>query len=253
MSNIFARGLKLFDGIINKAVDNYPTFLQIKSVFSDEWYNFIVPLVPPTKLDWPHAKTIIAAEKIHGISMSYYIPDQYIDAYKQHFLLQDQQDNLSSDIYISKKVDQELSPVGKLILIDDQTITTYIKMAKTCFPEWANNEEYALHMYDHQKNNTRTIVLNYLLVHNNEQVGFCGLIGSTNTNLAYFHNTGVLPQFRRKGYFTAIIQHLIKVTKSLGIHDTYALVEQDSGSYHGLLKLGYSVEDKYHLFSSTPH
>lgn len=101
------------------------------------------------------------------------------------------------------------------------------------------------------KQNKHQLVKNYLLRVDNQHVGFCGLIGLVKENLAYFHNVGVLPEFRRRGYFTSIIQHLTNETKLLDLADTYALVEQDSGSYHGLIKLGYDVVDKYHLFSTV--
>lgn len=250
MKDIFNRGLELFTGIIYEPVNRYSTFIHIKSVFSDEWYNFIVPTVEPDKLDWSLAKSIIASERGNGISMSYYVPDEYFDQYRKYFTNNESQDYTSSDLYICKHIYSTYEPVGELILLDDTTIDLYVSMAKICFPEWANNEEYARHMYHQQNNNKNKIVKNYLLRHNDEFVGFCGLIGLADENLAYFHNTGVMPEFRRKGYFTSIIKHLINKTKLLNITDTYALVEQDSGSYNGLIKMGYSVEDKYHLFST---
>ncbi len=249
MNDIFDRGLRLFDGIIYESINRYPTFIHIKSIFSDEWYNFIVPIVQSGRMDWTHAEIIINLEKINGYSLSYYVPESLLSDYVEYFASNDHNKNLGSDVFSCKQVLEKYTPLGELTLVDDETITTYIRMAKTCFPDWANNEEYAIHMYDHQKNNKQLVVQNYLLKHNDTFVGFCGMICSQKDNLAYFHNTGVLPEFRRKGYFNAIIQHLINTVISLKISDTYALVENESGSYYGLSKLGFTVEDKYHLFS----
>lgn len=250
MNNIFERGLKLFEGIIYESINRYPTFIHIKSVFRDEWYNFIVPTVEPSQLDWSKVKSIISSEKEKGISMSYYVPDQYYEQYSRYFTSKEIQENISSDLYICKHVDEEYEPIGELILLDDSNIDQYTSMSEKCFPEWANNVEYADHMYDHQKNNKDQIVYNYLLRHDNKYVGFCGFIGLAGENLAYFHNTGVMHEYRRKGYFNSMIKHLLNKAKSLNITDVYALVEQDSGSYHGLTKLGFIVNAKYHLFST---
>ncbi len=251
MKNIFESGLKLFDGIIYSSITKYPSFTHIKSIFSDEWYNFIVPCVDPKLLDWDHANRIIESQKAEGVSMSYYVPDSLSNLYQQYFSSVEIHDCVSSDLYICKKIENSYSPTGNLVLLDDTTVDTYASMAKICFPEWANNEEYAKHMYEQQKNSKTHIVKNYLLHHENTIVGFCSLIAKEKENLSYFHNTGVLPEFRRKGHFTNMIQNLMNETKKLNIDNVYALVEQDSGSYNGLIKLGYTVQDKYHLFSTN--
>ncbi|MFZ2199286.1 MAG: GNAT family N-acetyltransferase [Microgenomates group bacterium] len=248
MSDIFDRGLKLFSGIIYETINEYSTFTHIKSVFNDEWYNFIVPEVDPDKLDSAEVRRVVDAEAKRGVSLSYYISDALHNQYKTFFEGSSHL-NTSTDYYICNQHQNIYKPSGELILVDDSTIDAYVSMSRTCFPDWASNESYARHMYRHQKANQEKIVLNYLLKDNDNYVGFCGFIGSKKENLAYFHNTGVLPEYRRKGYFTAIIQHLINLTITSGITKSYALVENNSGSYHGLIKIGYKVEEKYHLFS----
>ena len=248
MSNIFSRGLRLFTEIIYESVNEYPTFTHIKSVFKDEWYNFIVPKVTPDKLDSAEVKRVVDAEAKRGVLLSYYISDTLLNQYKR-FFRDSTHINTSTDYYICNQHKNIYKPSGELILVDDSTIDTYVSMSKICFPDWTSNESYARHMYRHQKENRGKIVRNYLLKDNGTFVGFCGFIGTKSENLAYFHNTGVLPDSRRKGYFTAIIQHLINFSLESGITESYALVENNSGSYHGLIKLGYKVEEKYHLFS----
>lgn len=249
MSDVFIRGLQLFTGIIYESVNKYPTFTHIKSFFKDEWYNFIAPTIAPNQLNSAEVKKLIDSETKLGVSLSYYISNDLFSQYATYFR-DSNHFNTSTDYYICSQHQHSYKPAGKLILVDDSTIDTYVSMSKICFPEWASNESYARHMYQHQKTNQGKIVRNYLLNDNGVYVGFCGFIGSKNENLAYFHNTGILPEYRRKGYFTAIIQHLINFSVKSGINESYALVENDSGSYHGLIKLGYEVQEKYHLFST---
>lgn len=249
MKDIFTRGLRLFTGIIYESVNEYRTFTHIKSVFNDEWYNFIIPKVSPDQLDLTGVNKLIESERANGFSLSYYVPDSLFKLFNIYFN-NTKHINTSSDYFICMNNINKYNPIGQLILVDNSTIDTYVAMSQVCFPEWANNEEYARHMYKHQNSNKEKMVSTYLLKDNNKYIGFCGIIGSIKDNLAYFHNTGVLPEFRRKGYFTAIIQHLLNISLKSGITDTYALVENNSGSYHGLTKLGYKVEDKYHLFST---
>lgn len=250
MSDIFNRGLDLFTGIIYRSITSYPTFMHIKSIFRDEWYNFIIPNVSPDNLNWDQALSIINSEKEQGYLLSYYIPDDLFNQYIKYFKVNSKNENIGSDFYIAKHIENKYSPIGNLVLVDDTTIQKYVDMAKICFPEWETNKQYAMHMYEQQKINKQLVVRNYLLKHDNNFVGFCGMISSQKNNLAYFHNTGVLPKHRRKGYFAAIIQHLVNLSIPLGISDTYAIVENESGSYHGLIKLGFIVKDKYHLFST---
>ena len=119
MRNIFEQGLKLFDGIIYESINRYPTFIHIKSVFSDEWYNFIVPTTKPSLLDWAKVKSIINLEKEKGVSMSYYVPDQYVDLYKEYFSHTEKREYTSSDLYICKKIDRTYASVGDLVLLSD--------------------------------------------------------------------------------------------------------------------------------------
>lgn len=251
MKNIFESGLKLFSGIIYKTIDRYPTFIHIKSIFDDEWYNFIVPIVNSNQLDWEKVIKIIASEKKNGVSMSYYVPNKLLTDYQSYFSRNDNNIYTSSDVYICKKINEIYCPKGELVLVDDKSLQKNIDMAKICFPEWTNNEQYSRHMYDYQKNKGELIVRNYFLRVDGDDVGFCSCMESQELNLSYYHAIGVLPEFRRKGYFTAMIQHLMNETKKLNIDNVYALVEQDSGSYNGLIKLGYTVQDKYHLFSTN--
>lgn len=251
MNDIFNRSNQLFTGIIFDSLNKYETFTHIRSIFNDAWYNFIVPDVPPGELNWSQVQEVIRVEVSHGFQLSYYIPTRLLAKYIKYFENNGKNKDLGSDIYMFKQNKAQLTTTGELILVNDHNIEEVINIAKICFPDWANNEEYSRHMYKHQKNDTNLIVKNYLYSFDKQVVGFCGIIASLALNLAYFHGIGVLPDYRRKGHFTAIVQNLINDSIALGISDTYALVELNGGSYHGLTKLGYTPADKYYLFSTN--
>jgi len=250
MTTIFARSNQLLTGVLYDFIQEYPTYFHLKSIFSEAWYNFIVPKVDPTQLDWDHINSTINHERNLKFQLSYYISHRFLPAYQQYFVEHYHNEQIGSECYVFKHSNHSLPTVGELVLVENSNIEEYVHCGKVCFPEWDNNESYARLVYQLQQNRTNCMITNYLFRVDQQIVGFGGIIASVNQNLSYFHNVGVLPQYRRRGYFTAITQHMINVCLSRGISDTYALVEENEASYHGYLKLGFAVDDRYYLFTT---
>jgi len=250
MSDMFNRSNQLLTNILFESVNNYPTFTHIKSIFSDEWYNFIAPHVTSDKLAWDEINSIITQENKRDFKLSYYISEQLLADYSNYFSEHKHNKEIGTEYYIFKSSKDPITELGELVLVDDSLIEEYVSMGKICFPDWENNETYARYVYQRQQESQTLIIKNYLFRYENQFVGFCGIIASPKQNLAYFHNVGVLPAYRRRGHFTSITHHVINTSLSFGITDTYALIEYNGNSYHGLTKLGYESVDKYHLFST---
>lgn len=250
MDNFFERSNHLLTGSLYRSTKSYGSFTHIKSMFSDPWYNFIVPHVAPSDLDWVAVQNVLDKEARAGYALLYYIKDIFVEEYRTYFSQNGQQENVGSEVYIAKKNQERIPVEGQLIEIDDNNLQLNLDMGSICFPEWKDNAQYVRYVYNLQKKSSDRIVKNYLYMINHESVGFAGIIASREQNLAYIHNTGVMPEQRRKGHFTNIVHHLMNFAHSQGISDIYALVEEDGGSYNALTKMNFITQEKYYLFET---
>ncbi len=187
-------------------------------------------------------------EKESGYSVSYYIDNQFYEDYKDN-LEKKEIKELGTDVYLLKKLKEKY----KLDEEDFQTVNSanledYISLAKTCFPDYENEEEYTRYFYDLTLRYPEKYK-NILLRKDAEIAAFGSVILSPELNLAYFHNTGTSPKYRRKGLFTQIVKKSSNLSCDSKIIEVYAIVEEDCGSYHGLKKLGFEEAEKFHFFA----
>ncbi|KKS31275.1 MAG: hypothetical protein UU93_C0019G0010 [Candidatus Amesbacteria bacterium GW2011_GWA2_42_12] len=244
----FKENNRVLLGILYESINEHDTFTHVRSVFTDKWYNFIVPAVTPDKFDWALSTKVIENEQKNGFSLSYYVPQPLYSANKSYFTQLGKENESESDFYVFVKNEHRKKTQGKLVLIDVTTLQNFLEMVKVCFPEWENNETYSRYFYQLQNKNTDHLIKNYMYRIGNKDVGFCGYVGSQKQNVAYIHNTGVLPRYRRKGYFSNMIQLLANFSVENNIENSFALVDQDGASFMALQKLGFETKCKYYLF-----
>jgi len=248
MKTIFERSSDLFKGVLLEDTFRHPTFTHLKSVFSDPWYNFIVPHTTPRDLNWQEIDQVIEEEKTRGYTLTYYIRENLLSEFKEYFASHGNNQEVGSECYMFKHTQKETPTLGEFALVTDDTLNQYINIAKSCFPGWDNSDQYSRLVYQYQTTNQPTESANFFLKVNDDLIGVGGVLYSKEANLAYFHNVGILEEYRRQGYFTAITHHSINFALSKGITDSYALMEFEEPSYKGYKKMGYELKDKYHIF-----
>ena len=247
-SSAFAQNNQILTGIIYDRIIEHETFTHAHSVFPDEWYNFIVPKVGPQELNWEDVKKVVEVEKTVGYSLSYYVPEEQQPAYKQYFLEQGQSNESESDfaVFATNQITDQVP--GSLELVTQDTVEEYIRMDILCFPGWDNSENYCRHFFELQEQEKAANIRNYLYRVNENIVGFGAIVLSPTFNLAYIHNTGILPEHRRQGHFSNLIRHLVNVAVQAEIAESFALVDDGGASHLGLQKLGFEVRHKNYLF-----
>lgn len=248
MSFAFAQNNKILTGIIYDRILEHETFTHAHSVFPDMWYNFIVPKVVPAELDWKEVNEVVEAEKRNGYSLSYYVSEELQPAYKQYFLEQGQANESESDfaVFATNQVVDQVP--GCLELVTQDTVAEYVRMDMLCFPGWDNSENYCRHFFELQEQEEAANIRNYLYRVNDQIVGFGAIVLSPTLNLAYIHNTGILPEHRRQGHFSNLIRHLMNIAIQKGIAESFALVDDGGASHLGLQKLGFEARHKNYLF-----
>lgn len=247
---LFEKAEKLFDGIVFKKVDHYPTFTHTKSYFKGPWFNWIVPKVSPENLDIKSANHISAHEAQSGSKLSYYIPHELYPEY-QRFLDQHGCTELSADSYMylhmKNKFDLKTDDIQEL---NKGNLGAQITLANECFADSYNNpREYTeLFEYNHKPNIKDKYFHNLLLYKNSEPVAFGFLIIDEKDDLAYLHNAGTHPKHRRKGYFDNLVKYRCNLAYEKGVKNCFAIVEKDSPSYDNYLKLGFEERGSFYLF-----
>lgn len=256
--NIFDQSKQLLKGLFYEDIIEFPTFTYLKSVFSDKWYNLIEPSAAVESFDWEAARKLIADETKKGVAVSYYVHAEQFKSFEEP-LKSEGYTNQIQDVFLSRETKQpSVSDIPSTItfaLLEGQFFPTYVKMVKQCFPDYANNDSYCqLCYFAALENNVKGIGrknINVILYDGSTPVSFGSLAFSSDVQLGYIHNTGTIPEARRKGYFSLLIQHLTAVAAKEGIPVIYANTERDSASYHGFIAGGFSENSAYILCSKT--
>lgn len=254
--NIFDQSKQLLKGLFYEDIIEFPTFTYLKSVFSDKWYNLVEPSVPVETFDWESARKLISDETKKGVEISYYVHGEQYEQFEQK-LHQEGYTEKTHDVFLAvdTKPDKPVKlPTGmSFTFLEGQFFPQYVQMVKKCFPEYANNDSYCqLCYFAALENNVKGIGrknFNIILSQNDKPVSFGSAALSSALSLAYIHNTGTIPEARRNGYFSILIQILREVAEKEGVSTVYANTELNSASCQGLQKSGFTENCAYVLCS----
>lgn len=251
MDEIFTKSIRLLKDIIFTDVVRLDSFLHIKGVFTDSWYNFVVPIVGVEDFSWDEAEKLIKSEKREGYELSYYIAEKYLDEY-QPVLKDKELTKLGDDNYMTYSMKGKFESVsGKFVEVDEGNFSEYAEMAVGVFDDWSGEREYCEHFYKLKRKNKDSdkIISNLMLVVDGKCVSFISIYGSKRQKLAYLHNAGTKDSHRRRGYFTRLVKHSCNLAFDKGVKSIYSLVEEGKGSFYGLSKLGFAPACKFFLYS----
>jgi len=246
--SIFFRGTNLLKGSIYTDIIKKETFFHLRSVFDAQWYNFVVPIIGVDEFNWKEANEVVKVEELKNKKISYYVHAQLIPGYRPR-LQNLHYTDFARDSYMFAKLDKRLDNAqGKLVPIDKDNSEEYFEMAVKCFPEWDEEKEYSEYFLNLEKKKTEKEYHSYLLEVDGKNVSFGSVIISPEHNLSYLHNAGTLPEYRRRGYFSALNKHLCNLSLDKGVNEIFGLVEKTGPSYFALQKLGFKPLDTFYLF-----
>ncbi len=250
-SDLYINILTLFSGVLNKEINKYESFWHVRSNYSDEWYNFIVPCTNVDNFEWAKALQIHQDEGANGTKVSFYINDDLITDYT-NLLIKHNYSSIGDDTYMLKDIENtlEVRYQAQIHQLTIEHLEEYLSLSDICFPEWTSNREYGKHFFDLSINNPykNKDLKTFILQIDGKLVGFSSIIIDLDVGLAYLHNSGVHPDYRKLGYHTALINFRCNYALNLGINQVYAIVEEKSESYKNFVKLGYKKTDKFHMF-----
>ncbi len=246
---IFNKSNELLNGIFYKGIHRYSTFSHFQSVFTDRWYNLILPLVSEKEFCWEEAEKIIAAELKKGVGVSYYISEVNLLGYQKKLSAKDYKEDWNdSYVYKTSKVPIEASDQN-FRFVDATNYRDFVQASIQCFPEYSNNEEYCKFCSDISQKLGEKRNFNVLYYKDKKVVSFGSILLSPKFKLGYLHNIGTVPTQRRKGYFTLLVKYLSALALEDQVDTVYANVDNGAGSFLGFKKMGFKEDSNFHLFS----
>lgn len=248
--NIFILGQKLLKGVFYSEVIENVVFIYYRSVFKENFYNLLIPnqrenTIP---IDWPTIQCQIKTETELGRGVSLYISEDQIDKSQSDLLNHGYKKDID-DLYVWKELDKKYEiPSLDFIEVNESNLNLFIQASAECFPDFPNNTEYCEFCFKISSTGIDKRNLNVLIMVNNQVAAFGSVLVSRELKIAYLHNLGTLAQFRRRGYFDALVKYLSNYAFQNGASIIYANVEDGGASHNGFTKLGYKKDSKFYHF-----
>lgn len=158
-------------------------------------------------------------------------------------------ENIGNDTYLVKrnfkKINIEKNDYN-FAKLNARSLSEYLNACTSCFPNWDNALNFANRINTLNKVSD-CVAETYLLLDKKEKiVSFGSLICSK--DLCYFHYSGTLPEYRRRGLFSLLKKHMLNEALKLGVNNVFAIVEHSQGSFNALSKLGFQAEARYEIY-----
>lgn len=247
-ASLFYRGSRLLRGSLYLEIRDCSGFLYLRSVFDAAWYNFLVPLVRAEEFDLVRAEKVIEGERARGKRVSFYLHWSLLEGYRT-FLRERGYRQMGTEVYLARRIQTGNGGLrGELRRVGRDSRSRYLEMSRRCFPDWENNGEYAQYFLDLEERRKGKLYRSFLLEVEDEVVSFGAVVVGPTERLAYLHNMGTLPEYRRQGYFTEMTGHLCRYAALGGAVEAFALVEEEASSYLALSKRGFKDRQFFYLF-----
>ncbi len=246
-NNLLHKSNELMKCVLYEKFTEYKTFVHEKSILNDEWHNFIVPIVDYDELDINEVKKVVEQEKSAGKKLSYYIHEDLKNSYIEKL---PKESFLGDDAFMQKTINHPFKLKNENIYeLQNENIEEYIQLAKSCFSDWDDEEDYTKLFIGFGEKKGDCILKTILLFEDDVVASFGSVIIAPHINLAYLHNMGTHVEFRKRGYASEITKHLCNLALKYEASDVYALVEPDGGSYNLLKKFDFIAKQHFYIYS----
>lgn len=160
---------------------------------------------------------------------------------------------MSEDVYMtSNPTIQELrdTPGIAYSLLGENTYQSYEDAAELCFPG-VEERLYCRHFWEQGRNVIPgKILITVVALAGQKVVGFNSVIIDERLKMAYLHNGGVMPKFRRRGIFINTVLWLTKEAIKHGVSKVYGIVERGGASHKIFQKvINYDEGMSFYLYN----
>lgn len=232
-------------GVLYNEVKSIPSAKVYFSEVPGESYNFLVPdLHDPGLLELETIRQLFQANNkkpcviLHNEHQNEGFTELLVrNGYKSHG--EDCWVLLDVNVYKNREVG------ANVVEVTPDTFKDYYSVLSPVFSDFPGNEKYLelclKSIKGELKSNCSDLISKLFLIYDSgKPVAGAGMFYSKSADIAYLHDAGTLPEFRGKGYQTALLKHRANIALSQYITRVYSSVEPGSQSWSNCIKVGFN-------------
>lgn len=252
-TSLFKQHSELLNGVLFTSTEQKNNFKILHGFLDNNGWNLIVPQTKINELNWSDiekATDISNTDKDFAI----YVSSDLNTHYSFALISKDY-----SMVAIDSLTEKELTDKVKVNLRKDEIFEevtkknfgSYLDFAKLSFTNRENEELYTNTIFGFGKERDNKQLRSFIIRNKKEIISMCSVVFSKNNNLAYIHNVATNEKYRRKGYFTKLMDSLCNYLLSQKITKVYAIVIQGQPSYSAFDKINFSINDYYYKYAKV--
>lgn len=215
------------------------------SEVSGEYYNFAVPSV--LKLEGFNLKDIEKTLKEQDKKLSILLFSTHQEAGFTEYLVRNGYKSHGGDCWVvlDKDAYKDNKISTEVIEVTPDNFRDYYTVLSPVFSDFPGNEKYldiCLKSIKGELHGRYGDLVSKLFViyDSGKAAAGAGLFYSKKANIAYLHDAGTLPEYRGKGYQSALLKYRANISLAEGITRIYSSVEPNGQSWHNCIKVGFT-------------
>lgn len=232
-------------GFLYREIVNTPSADIYLSDIPGEYYNFAVPSVSnPNELDLDtiEKQLLEVKQKPSFVLFSNHQTNGFVEFLVRNGYKSNGGDCwlvLDKPAYTNSKIDAEVTEVTSDLFEDYDSVLSKV------FSDFPGNEKYMEICFKSIKGEIKSkysdlVSKLYLIYENGKPAAGAGLFYSKKADIAYLHDAGTLPEFRGKGYQTALVKYRVNIALEQEISRIYTSVEPEGQSWSNCIKVGFN-------------
>jgi GNAT superfamily N-acetyltransferase len=239
------------EDVVYRQIDDKVMYIDLSSYINDKWHNFLRFENSLVSDEVEKLKSMLVEKESTGDEFSLNVVDKFLGEYEQQFIMWGYE-KIGSDVLLVRDLEGEGgddSLRGEMVKVVSRSENEKLLkgMVDVCFEGWDKGGEYVDHFLSLDLQNGINDLWIYVV--DGREVGFCGMAVKNEVGDVYLHCTGVMSEYRGKGYFRDMVNYRMGLAAKKGYESVFAFVEFECGSHYALEKMGFKLEDKSWLFA----
>jgi ribosomal protein S18 acetylase RimI-like enzyme len=246
LKDLWQAHARLTDGVIYNKIDRQPKATFFWSDVPGEFYNFAVPNDAfsddeLTNLEREFAKTgnppsIVLHAPLQAAGMAEkLIRKGYKSAGNECWVALDP----------AAYSEPDPTTLAQVIEVTPDTFDQFYEVLSKVFGDWPGNDNYLRickrSLTGELSGTCPDLSSQFFIIQDDgKPVAGAALLSSKKADAAYLHNAGTLPEYRGRGYQTALVRYRAHLARQAKISKIYSAVEPGSQSWQNFIKAGFA-------------
>jgi GNAT superfamily N-acetyltransferase len=232
-------------GILYSKIVKTPTATIYLSDISGEYYNLAVPTVEnPEQLNFDEIDRVL--QESHN-KTSFTLFSKHQDKGFSEYLIRKGFKSHGGDCWVVLDQEAYTNRIVSASVAEatPESFKDYYSVLSPVFKNFPGNEMYLdlclKSIKGELSGKYKDLVSKlYIIYDNGKPASGAGLFYSKESDIAYLHDGGTLPEYRGKGYQTALLRHRSNIALEQGISRIYSSVEPSGQSWSNCIKVGFT-------------